>query len=642
MTEPAKTITFIAAAALALFAAIATRPSTGDYDVNDQVNKPLVKPFEPSDAKRLSIAEFDEETFTPKTFEVAEKDGLWTLPSKGGYPADADKQLGKAVTEVADREVLFVASEAAEDHAEYGVIDPTSAKLEPGQTGVGERVTLSKADGESLVDIIIGKQVKDQDDQHYVRRHNQDAVFIVNIEPENFSTDFSDWIESDLLKISPWDISVVRIRDYTAELLMTLQGMLVDTTYRTNMTFRYDDSESKWNLEKLEQATNAKKGEFEAVTLADDQELDNQKLQDLKNALDDLKIVDVASKPEGLSAGLKAGEEFVQDQQAMVSLIRKGFAPVRTQAGELEILSSEGEVIVTMKDGVEYVLRFGNLKMDASGNSGVGEQADAATGAGQPDAEQGGDDAAKDGVDRYLFVMARLNEDAIEKPGLEIVPDLPQENAEGDSTEADPPEDDGPEDADGGPEKPADEEPAEGEAVDVDDEGAIEGEDENDKASEDEATELEKAVATRKEVEQRNARLLDEYQDKLAAGRKRVQELNGRFGDWYYVISNDVYKKIHLGRGDVVKAKEKEEEDADASESDDSGDSQSQVGADSAFGPPGSAVPGLPGLDAALEDGADEPAAEEAPSETTASDEAADADEAAPDEATEAVTDEDE
>jgi hypothetical protein len=32
-----------------------------------------------------------------------------------------------------------------------------------------------------------------------------------------------------------------------------------------------------------------------------------------------------------------------------------------------------------------------------------------------------------------------------------------------------------------------------------------------------------------------------------------VAELNARFADWYYVISEDVYKKIHLGRNDIVK-----------------------------------------------------------------------------------------
>ena len=42
-------------------------------------------------------------------------------------------------------------------------------------------------------------------------------------------------------------------------------------------------------------------------------------------------------------------------------------------------------------------------------------------------------------------------------------------------------------------------------------------------------------------------------QDLLVEAVARVAELNARFADWYYVISEDVYKKIHLGRSDIIK-----------------------------------------------------------------------------------------
>ena len=58
-----------------------------------------------------------------------------------------------------------------------------------------------------------------------------------------------------------------------------------------------------------------------------------------------------------------------------------------------------------------------------------------------------------------------------------------------------------------------------------------------------------------------------------------MKDLNLRFGDWYFVVSNDTFQKVRLGKNDVVKAKAKE------------GDA-----ANSAAGAPGSAVPGLPSL----------------------------------------------
>ena len=46
-----------------------------------------------------------------------------------------------------------------------------------------------------------------------------------------------------------------------------------------------------------------------------------------------------------------------------------------------------------------------------------------------------------------------------------------------------------------------------------------------------------------------------------------MKELNDRFADWYFIISDDVYKKIHLGRDDIVKKKEAEKDAKDGSAS---------------------------------------------------------------------------
>ena len=70
-------------------------------------------------------------------------------------------------------------------------------------------------------------------------------------------------------------------------------------------------------------------GKWEEIALKDDQELDSQKLNDLKTALDDLKIVDVRHKPQGLSRDLKAGEELIQDRASRQALQQRGFYPVR-------------------------------------------------------------------------------------------------------------------------------------------------------------------------------------------------------------------------------------------------------------------------------------------------------------------------
>ena len=46
---------------------------------------------------------------------------------------------------------------------------------------------------------------------------------------------------------------------------------------------------------------------------------------------------------------------------------------------------------------------------------------------------------------------------------------------------------------------------------------------------------------------------MNAYRDQRKKAEVRVAELNARFADWYYVVSEDVYKKIHLVRSDIVK-----------------------------------------------------------------------------------------
>jgi len=48
----------------------------------------------------------------------------------------------------------------------------------------------------------------------------------------------------------------------------------------------------------------------------------------------------------------------------------------------------------------------------------------------------------------------------------------------------------------------------------------------------------------------------DEWQSKIEEGKKLAEELNGRFADWYYVISADSFDKVNLTRSDLVKRKE--------------------------------------------------------------------------------------
>ncbi len=65
---------------------------------------------------------------------------------------------------------------------------------------------------------------------------------------------------------------------------------------------------------------------------------------------------------------------------------------------------------------------------------------------------------------------------------------------------------------------------------------------------------MQKAIEARRRVERENRRLQEAYDEKVATGQKRVRELNARFADWYYIVSEEEFNKIHLSGKSVIKA----------------------------------------------------------------------------------------
>ena len=93
MTESAKTIAFVAVGAAALVAAYFINAPKQAVNVNSMVGTELYSDVEVDAPKRLKIVKFDRQTAETKQFEVASIDGVWSIPSKQDYPADATAQV---------------------------------------------------------------------------------------------------------------------------------------------------------------------------------------------------------------------------------------------------------------------------------------------------------------------------------------------------------------------------------------------------------------------------------------------------------------------------------------------------------------------------------------------------------------------
>jgi hypothetical protein len=479
---------------------------------------------DPAKAASMEIVSFDDETATLKPFKVVQTGGVWSLPSHDGYPADAKEQLAAACNELVDRPILEVMTASPGDHETYGVIEPNPEKIKVGDSGVGKLVEIRDASGNKLARLIVGKEDKAPASGgmpgrklRFVRKAGQDPVYRVEIDAAKFTTNFDDWIEKDLLKLSPWDVKRLVIDDSTCTFgFDEASGRpAVSQDRKSRIALGYDDKDAKWSLLKLEAFGAGNKPQEEQ--LAADEELAAAKLNDLRTALGDLKIVDVARKPAGLSGELRAEEKFTNDREAVTSLAQRGFYPFASG----DVLSSNGETIVGMKDGVEYLLRFGN------GTSVAGDA--------KAEKKEGGK-AADETTGRYLFVMTRFDESLLEKPKLDPLPEVPSVPAADDKQDGD-----------------------KKDAADKKEDEA--GADASGKlAAADEAeAKAQAALEERRRVERENRRKQEEYDDKVKAAQKRVKELNARFADWYYVVSDDEYAKIHLDRAGFVQKKAQED-----------------------------------------------------------------------------------
>lgn len=483
MNDFTKTMTFVGITVVVLALAWFSRPAplTGP---TDDTGQPFFAEFEdPLAATSLEIAEFDEESASPTVFRVAKSPkGVWSIPSKLDYPADAEEHLADAAASVMDLEKLGVVSDRPADHELFGVIDPSTANA--AVEGIGKKVTLEDGSGSKLAELIIGKEVTDQPGLRFVRLPTQDRVYRTKIDTSNLTTRFQDWIEEDLLELNTLDITDIDYNNYSIQ--ETQRGYALVPGDKLDL--HYDQEASKWEL----------------AELAPNEELNTERIDEVKQALGDLKIVDVQRKPAGLSRELRA-EGGNLDAEAQRSLLSRGFL-----LSEGRLYSNDGEVLVNLKDGVQYILRFGDIAVGTETDEGEAS-------------EEGGEaPAGPQGSNRYVFIMAYFNQDEIPAPELEAEP--------------------------AGPE--AAEEPS-GEEEDTE---ATEEEGEAEPAADaEEEAEVDPEV---KRIREANALKQKEYDEKVDAAKERVAQLNDRFADWYYVISNDVYRKIKVNRDEIVMPKE--------------------------------------------------------------------------------------
>ena len=560
MSEMVKTQVYVGVAIVLAGLAVFWKSGQVEMELNDMVGKDLFAKFSSADtATNLTITNYDTNFDKPVDFQVSrdKKTNQWVIPSEDDYPADAEEQMQKAVTALIDLEVVDVASEVAKDHELYGVLEPTT-DVAAGSKGVGMLIEVADAKKNSLANLIIGKQDANNNELRFVRIQGEDVTYVVKLDLTNFTTDFNEWIEEDLLALNPLDIRTVALKDYAILEVVDPRtgGPIKQLIQRSDTALAWNQEESKWNIGHMHEFKEP--NEPTPTELSENEELNSERLNALKNALDDLKIVGVKQKP-------------AETNQA--KLQEYGFYPFPTTDENNEkiedVRSANGEVHVSLQDGIQYILRFGDIV--------------------PLDAVKATSEDSTDNIYRYLVVAAKLDKSQIPPPALEPEPKLPAapEKKPGDAAPAKE-----------APKKPADPAPAKEAPQDPEKKPADPGAcDDDEKQAADEKKPAEKETDEKKPADDKkatdekakpaqppadaqppaeppvtlskeqiekivegirkeNERKLNEYQEKLTAAEKRVQELNARFANWCFIIDEKVYNQIHLSQTDVIKEKE--------------------------------------------------------------------------------------
>ncbi len=502
-----KTLTFVAVALTltgASFVIHRERP-VKDQEFADQGQRFFPEFNDPLACTDLEVVTFDPSTAASTRFEVMQKNGKWVIPSHHDYPADARDRLSKTAGAVIDLAKDTIRSDQVELQQSMGVIDPLDTKTTTLE-GRGQRVTLRDSSGKILADFIIGKEIpgtergKDgKGKQRYVRVPGQRRTYGVNVNAE-LTTKFADWIETNLLKVDTGKIRKVVFDNYKMREARSEDGLPIVVPERgERITATRKEGFGPWAL--TIQKADPRTSQWATVPIPANQEVNEDRLRSFIDALGDLKIVGVRPKPPGLTDPNDPNLQLTRS--IALSLQNRGFYLSPGHG----LFSDQGDVIVTTDEGVVYTLRYGG-PVFATGDE---------LSAGTPDAADKKDDAAGSKKDaerkskgaqenRYLLLTVSFDPDAIPKP--------------------------------------------------ADDKAVDEAKTGGSKELPDDVFAHETQTAEQKKAAEEKARRdREEYERKLADGKKKIKELADRFGPWYYVTPGDSFNQINLDVNAVLRPK---------------------------------------------------------------------------------------
>jgi hypothetical protein len=522
-TDTTRTIAFAGVALVLAGAAYFTQPKSSTTNEDSSANAAFFPDLKLEQIKGLEITDFNPKTAQVDMFRVEYDKGGWTLPLKEGYPADAKDALAKATSWLTTVARDVHATDEKTQHRELGVLNPMDEK---GAEGVGILFRALDENKNVVAELVVGKEIEGKNGWRYVRQPKSDAVYRANVSDFSVSTRFRDWIEKDLLELSDGTRTLSSASAADREKYKKNLAMAQWTDFKTDPRQPIAQKvEKKTETLKFTGGTEwAPTAELDG--LPPNQETNSEKARELADALKNMQIVDVFAKPAGLGPDLrvqaaKGGQIEVTQAEAdkLQELSARGFKPTMDR----DVVPISGELRVETKEGVFYRLRFGKLVQLSEDGKTIGapkdDEADAAPkndkekkpaeAKKEDPAKKSEDDKTKD-LNRFVLIAVGFDESKFPP-----VPDAPE------------------------PKLP-DVKPGE----------------KTDEAARKKQLEDMKQLQKMQTDEARKKRDKD-----VENGKLRAKELSDRYDRWYYIVSNDTYKKLKIDKATFSKAKEEKKDD---------------------------------------------------------------------------------
>ncbi len=413
MKDSTKTfLFFLVALAVTVPAAYLSAPDSTPFSAENMVNQALFPELrEVMDAASLAICRVDK-SGNPSRLEVKKVQGKWILSSFSGYPANAQNRMVEVVSALSGLEALRVMGDDANVRAQCGVLDPEdSPNAEPEE--IGTRVVIRNAEGKPILDMIYGRETEEGSGKYYVRRSTQNPVYVAEFDPSKLSVKFLDWIETDLLKIQPSEITSLFALD--CSLALNNAGNSGEVTPEFNHCGQFTLAQHYMESPDWELVSNLKMfgNGMREMGMPTGNALDLEMLRHVSQALADMRISSVQRKPTEIAVAFQQPEnmELTPDQNRILQ--ERGFhlLPMNLGNGVTNALfSSDGQVHVYTQDGIVYRLFFGGV---------AGQEA-------IEDIETVGERKFY----RYLVLTADLYVAGIPQPKLMELPPKPAEDAD--------------------------------------------------------------------------------------------------------------------------------------------------------------------------------------------------------------------